>query len=81
MIRIGHGFDSHRFIEGDCIPIGGILIPCQYAVKAHSDGDVLLHALGDALLGSVALGDMGTHFKDDDPANYQRKSCEHERWI
>lgn len=67
MLRIGFGYDSHRFIEGDHIMIGGVRIPHDHAFEAHSDGDVLLHALGDALLGAAALGDIGQHFPDTDP--------------
>ena len=67
MFRIGQGYDSHRFTEGDVVPIGGVLIPFSRGVLAHSDGDVLLHALADALLGALSLGDIGTHFSDQDP--------------
>lgn len=66
MIRIGQGYDVHAFCEGDHIMIGGTRIPHSQALKAHSDGDVLLHALCDALLGAVALGDIGKHFPDTD---------------
>lgn len=65
-MKVGIGYDSHRFTEGDHIFIGGVKIPCLYGIKAHSDGDVLLHALVDALLGAAALGDIGTHFPDTD---------------
>ena len=65
-IRIGSGFDVHAFCEGDHLYIGGLKIPYQYGLKAHSDGDVLLHALCDALLGAAALGDIGGHFPDGD---------------
>lgn len=64
--RIGYGYDSHRFIAGDFIYIGGIKIPFNKGIKAHSDGDVLLHAIADALLGAAALGDLGQHFSDSD---------------
>ena len=67
-MRIGHGFDVHAFEEGDHLVIGGVHIPHTCAFKAHSDGDVLLHALTDALLGAAALGDIGQHFPDTDPA-------------
>lgn len=67
-MRIGQGFDVHRLIEGDGLVLGGVHIECPYAVVAHSDGDVLLHALMDALLGALALGDIGQHFPDTDPA-------------
>lgn len=63
-IRIGHGYDVHDFCAGDHIVLGGVTIPHNKAFKAHSDGDVLLHALCDALLGALALGDIGQHFPD-----------------
>lgn len=66
MYRIGQGYDTHRFKEGDAIVLGGVRIPCAYGIEAHSDGDVLLHALCDALLGALALGDIGQHFPDND---------------
>lgn len=62
--RIGHGYDVHRFGEGDHIVLGGVSIAHQHGFIAHSDGDVLLHALCDALLGAAALGDIGRHFPD-----------------
>ena len=65
-IRVGCGFDVHAFCAGDHVCIGGVNIPFEYGVKAHSDGDVLLHALCDALLGAAALGDIGRHFPDTD---------------
>lgn len=65
-MRIGHGYDVHAFGEGDKIVIGGVVIPHHHGLIAHSDGDVLLHALCDALLGAVALGDIGKHFPDSD---------------
>lgn len=67
-MRIGHGFDAHRFCEGDHIVIGGVRIPHSQAMLAHSDGDVLIHAICDALLGALGLGDIGRHFPDTDPA-------------
>ncbi|PAU76940.1 2-C-methyl-D-erythritol 2,4-cyclodiphosphate synthase [Halomonas salipaludis] len=66
-MRIGHGFDVHRFGEGDSLIIGGVRIPFGHGFVAHSDGDVLLHAISDALLGACALGDIGRHFPDTDP--------------
>lgn len=66
-MRIGHGYDVHRFGEGDFITLGGVCIPHKFGLVAHSDGDVLLHALSDALLGACALGDIGKHFPDTDP--------------
>ncbi len=66
-MRIGHGYDVHRFAEGDFITLGGVRIPHKFGLLAHSDGDVVLHALSDALLGAAALGDIGKHFPDTDP--------------
>lgn len=65
-MRIGNGYDVHAFGEGDKIVIGGVVIPHHRGLVAHSDGDVLLHALCDALLGAAALGDIGKHFPDTD---------------
>jgi 2-C-methyl-D-erythritol 2,4-cyclodiphosphate synthase len=65
-MRIGHGYDVHAFGEGDALILGGVSIPHQHAFVAHSDGDVLIHALIDALLGAMALGDIGQHFPDTD---------------
>ncbi|WNO10351.1 2-C-methyl-D-erythritol 2,4-cyclodiphosphate synthase [Teredinibacter sp. KSP-S5-2] len=65
-MRIGQGFDVHEFGPGDKIVIGGVVIPHTHGMVAHSDGDVLLHALCDALLGAAALGDIGKHFPDTD---------------
>src|SRR5574344_920677 len=70
MFRIGHGFDVHRFGgEGPCI-LGGVKVPYETGLIAHSDGDVVLHAISDALLGALALGDIG-HFYPDNDAKYQ----------
>ena len=66
-MRIGQGVDVHKFCPGDKIVIGGVIIPHSQGLEAHSDGDVLLHALCDALLGAAALGDIGKHFPDTDP--------------
>lgn len=67
-MRIGHGYDVHRFCVGDFVTLGGVSVPHRFGLQAHSDGDVLLHALCDALLGAAALGDIGRHFPDTDPA-------------
>ena len=67
MMRIGHGFDVHAFGPGDHGVLGGERIPHDRGLVAHSDGDVVLHALCDALLGAAALGDIGRHFPDTDP--------------
>ena len=66
-MRIGQGIDVHRFGEGDAVFLGGVRINCDQGLVAHSDGDVVLHALCDALLGALALGDIGKHFPDSDP--------------
>jgi 2-C-methyl-D-erythritol 2,4-cyclodiphosphate synthase len=66
-VRIGHGYDVHAFEAGDHVTLGGVRIPHTQGVKAHSDGDVVLHALCDALLGALGLGDIGQHFPDSDP--------------
>jgi 2-C-methyl-D-erythritol 2,4-cyclodiphosphate synthase len=67
-MRIGHGYDVHAFGEGNALILGGVTIPYNRAFVAHSDGDVLIHALIDALLGALALGDIGQHFPDTDAA-------------
>lgn len=66
-LRIGTGIDVHRYGPGDHVMLGGVRIPAECGVVAHSDGDVVLHALCDALLGAAALGDIGQHFPDSDP--------------
>ncbi len=63
-MRIGHGYDAHRFITGRPLLLGGVNVPHSHGLEAHSDGDVLIHALCDALLGAAALGDIGKHFPD-----------------
>ena len=65
-MRIGFGYDSHRFAEGRPLVLGGVTIPFDKGLAAHSDGDVLIHAIIDALLGAAALGDIGSHFPDTD---------------
>ena len=65
-MRIGFGYDSHRFAEGRPLVLGGVTIPFEKGLAAHSDGDVLIHAIIDALLGAAALGDIGSHFPDTD---------------
>ncbi|HEV2221314.1 MAG TPA: 2-C-methyl-D-erythritol 2,4-cyclodiphosphate synthase, partial [Casimicrobiaceae bacterium] len=66
-MRIGTGFDVHAFAAGRALVIGGVTIPHDRGLEGHSDADVLLHAIADAVLGALALGDIGTHFPDDDP--------------
>lgn len=66
-MRIGHGFDVHRFGPGSEVILGGVAIPYSHGLVAHSDGDVLVHALCDALLGAIGRGDIGHHFPDTDP--------------
>ncbi len=68
MMRIGHGYDVHRLAEGRTLIIGGVKIPYEKGLLGHSDADVLVHAIMDALLGALALGDIGMHFPDSDPA-------------
>ncbi len=80
-IRIGHGYDVHALSAGDGLVLGGVTIDCEFSVIAHSDGDVLIHALCDALLGAIAKGDIGGIFADTDPANKDRDSREFLRHI
>jgi 2-C-methyl-D-erythritol 2,4-cyclodiphosphate synthase len=68
MMRIGQGFDAHAFKEGGRLVLGGVEIPWERSLEAHSDGDVVLHAVCDALLGAAGLGDIGRHFPPSDPA-------------
>ena len=68
MIRVGFGYDAHRLTPGRPLVLGGVEIPHPLGLSGHSDADVLTHALGDALLGAVAAGDLGRHFPDSDPA-------------
>jgi len=67
-LRIGHGYDVHRLTTGRKLILGGVQIPHEYGLDGHSDADVLIHAIMDALLGAAALGDIGKHFPDSDPA-------------
>ena len=67
-MRIGHGYDVHRFAENRKLILGGVRIPSDKGLLGHSDADVLLHAISDALLGAAALGDIGKHFPDTDIA-------------
>lgn len=73
--RIGHGFDSHRMEAGEGMRLGGVWIPCAWRLVAHSDGDALIHALCDALLGAIGGGDIGRLFPDTDPRNKGEDSC------
>ncbi len=67
--RVGEGIDFHKFKNGDGFKLGGVFIPCGVSIEAHSDGDILFHAIADALLGTFALGDIGKYFPDTDPKN------------
>ena len=67
-MRIGHGYDVHKLVEGRDLILGGVKIPYEKGLLGHSDADVLLHAVSDSLLGAAALGDIGKHFPDTDPA-------------
>ena len=66
MIRVGHGYDVHRLVEGRKLILGGVTIPYEKGLLGHSDADVLIHAVCDSLLGALALGDIGKHFPDSD---------------
>ena len=68
IVRIGNGYDVHRLVENRKLILGGVEIPYEKGLLGHSDADVLLHAVMDALLGAAALGDIGKHFPDNDPA-------------
>ena len=68
-MRIGHGYDIHQFTENTPLILGGVKIPYKFGIKAHSDGDVLIHAICDAILGACARGDIGQHFPDNDSKN------------
>ncbi len=74
-IRIGHGYDVHRLVPDRKLILGGIEIPHECGLLGHSDADVLVHAISDALLGALALGDIGTHFPDSDPQYAGADSC------
>jgi 2-C-methyl-D-erythritol 2,4-cyclodiphosphate synthase len=78
MMRIGSGFDVHAFAEGDHLMLGGVRVPHERGVVAHSDGDVVIHALCDALLGALALGDIGTHFP---PSDEQWRDADSRRFL
>tara|TARA_B100000035_G_scaffold315424_1_gene336035 strand:+ start:10972 stop:11466 length:495 start_codon:yes stop_codon:yes gene_type:complete len=65
-IRIGYGYDFHKLIEGDSITLAGVEIKCKYEISAHSDGDIVLHALSDSIYGAIANGDIGVHFPSND---------------
>ena len=75
-LRIGQGIDFHRLVEGRKLILGGVEIPFEKGLEGHSDADVLAHAICDALLGAAALGDIGQHFPDTDPAHRNRSSLE-----
>jgi 2-C-methyl-D-erythritol 2,4-cyclodiphosphate synthase len=74
--RVGIGYDSHRFAEGDGVLLGGVRIPAPFKLVGHSDGDAVAHALTDAILGGAGVGDIGEMFPDSDPANKGRDSIE-----
>jgi 2-C-methyl-D-erythritol 2,4-cyclodiphosphate synthase len=75
-VRIGFGYDSHRLVAGKKLILGGVEIPHDKGLAGHSDADVLLHAIGDAILGAVGEGDIGNHFPDTDPAYKDMSSLE-----
>lgn len=74
--RIGQGYDLHCIVPGEGLMLGGIKVPCAFQIVAHSDGDVVIHAMCDALLGAIAQGDIGQHFSDTDAKNANRDSRE-----
>jgi len=74
--RVGVGFDIHRMKKGAAILLGGVRIPCEFSLVGHSDADVLLHAIIDAMLGAAGLSDIGEMFPDDDPTNFGRDSAD-----
>ena len=76
LIRVGHGFDAHRLVEGQVLVLGGVEIPYHQGLQGHSDADVLIHAICDALLGASGLGDIGKLFPDTDERNRNRNSRE-----
>jgi len=80
-LRVGEGIDRHRLVEGRPLILGGVEIPHSHGLLGHSDGDALTHAVCDALLGSLALGDLGGHFSDSDPAQAGRDSLEFLRHV
>jgi 2-C-methyl-D-erythritol 2,4-cyclodiphosphate synthase len=75
-MRIGHGIDAHRFIPGRRLMLGGVLVPYHRGLLGHSDGDAVVHALVDAILGASGLGDMGRHFPSSDPQWKDTSGCE-----
>ena len=77
-VRTGLGWDVHRIAAGRPLIIGGITLPCEFGLEGHSDADVLLHAITDAILGGAALGDIGMHFPDTDP---RWKGCDSVRFL
>jgi 2-C-methyl-D-erythritol 2,4-cyclodiphosphate synthase len=80
-VRVGLGYDIHRLEAGDGIVLAGVRIPCPYRLIAHSDGDAVLHAICDALLGAAAAGDLGEHFPETDPEHKGRNSAEFVREV
>jgi len=80
-IKIGHGYDVHALAAGDGLSLGGVFIACDFSLVAHSDGDVLIHSLCDALLGAIGKGDIGVIFPDTDPFNKNRDSREFLRHV
>ena len=74
-MRVGMGYDVHKLVEGRKLVLGGVEIPYERGLLGHSDADVAVHAIMDALLGAAALGDIGKHFPDTDPAHRAAASC------
>ncbi len=68
-MKVGLGIDTHKIVDGDFLILAGVKIPCQKSILAHSDGDIVFHAIADAVYGCLSMGDIGDHFPDSDPLN------------
>ena len=68
-MKVGIGIDTHKIVDGDFLILAGVKIPCQKSILAHSDGDIVFHAIADAVYGCLSMGDIGDHFPDSDPLN------------
>ncbi len=75
-MKVGIGIDTHKIIDGDFLILAGVKIPCDKSILAHSDGDIVYHAIADAIYGCLAMGDIGDHFPDSDPSNQGLDSSE-----
>ena len=75
-MKVGIGIDTHKIVDGDFLILAGVKIPCDKSILAHSDGDIVYHAIADAIYGCLAMGDIGDHFPDSDPSNQGLDSSE-----